>query len=226
MKIIIIGCGRVGVELALSLYRSHSIALVDNDPRSFDRLGSDFAGRTIQGDALDQNVLERAGIASADACAIVTSSDNVNVVVGRMARDLYKVHRVAVRVYNPRRIPIYEKFGLQTVSSSSWGAHRIEQLLVHPGVQSVFSSGNGEVQLYEIAVSSEWANHSLNDLLPAQGAIAMSVVRCGKATLPGERMVMQAQDILHISATMEGIAILRQRLHENGNGNGKNPGKE
>ena len=225
MKIIIIGCGRVGVELALSLHHNHTVAVVDNDPRSFDRLGADFIGRTIQGDALDQNALQRAGIASADACAIVTSSDNVNVVAGRLARDHYSIPRVAVRVYNPRRLPIYEKFGLQTVSSSRWGAQRIEQLLVHPGVQSVFASGNGEVQLYEIAVSSEWANHPISDLVPARGAAIMSLVRCGTASIPEPELLLQEQDILHISATAEGLTVLRQRLHDT-NGNGKNAKKE
>jgi trk system potassium uptake protein TrkA len=226
MKITIIGCGRVGVELALSLYRNHSVTIVDNDPRSFDRLGADFIGRTVEGEGLDRSVLQRAGIASANALAAVTSSDNVNVVVGRIARDLYQVPRVAVRVYNPRRIPLYERFGLQTVSSSTWGAHRIEQLLVHPGVQSVFSAGNGEVQLYEVSVSNEWVQQPLRDLLPAQGAVAMSLVRCGKATLPDLDSVLQPQDILHISATADGIAVLRQRLHDNGNGNGSGKQKE
>jgi trk system potassium uptake protein TrkA len=90
----------------------------------------------------------------------------------------------------------------------------------------VFSAGNGEVQLYEINVPAEWTQHSVRDLLPASGATAMSLVRCGKASLPESNTVLQPQDILHISATGEGIAVLRQRLHDNGNGNGSVSGKE
>ena len=218
MNVIIVGCGRVGVELALSLCQKHVVTVIDNSPLAFDRLGSDFLGRTVQGEGFDEEVLKRAGIESTDALAAVTRSDNVNVVVGRMARVLYHVPRVVARVYNPRRIPIYEKFGLQTVASSSWGAQRIEQIMLHPGLQSVFSAGNGEVQLYEICVPQDWNDHPLADLLPEKGAAAMSLVRSGKAIFPEVTSRLQAQDILHVSATAEGLAILRQRLHENGNG--------
>ena len=65
MNIIIVGCGRVGVELALALYQNHAVSVVDRNLQSFDRLGLHFAGRTIQGQAMDRNVLERAGIETA-----------------------------------------------------------------------------------------------------------------------------------------------------------------
>src|SRR5512135_817848 len=184
MNVIIVGCGRVGAELALSLCREHLVTVIDPDPRSFDRLGLDFSGRTVQGEGLDRDALIRAGIESADALAAVTSSDNVNVIVARIARDLFHVKRVATRIYNPRRLPIYEKLNLQTVSSSSWGAHRIEQLLTHPGVQSVVSAGDGEVQVYEIAVPQEWAGRRLAELVPADSAVPVSVTRGNRSSLP------------------------------------------
>lgn len=218
MNVIIVGCGRVGVELALSICRKHQVAVIDNNALAFDRLGSGFTGRTVQGEGMDRGVLQRAGIESAQALAAVTTSDNINVVVGRMARDLYHVEHVVARVYNPRRIPIYEKFGLQTVASSTWGAERIEQIILHPGLQSVFSAGNGEIQLYEISVPQEWNDHPLADLLPESGAAGMALIRSGRAILPNPDTRMQAQDILHVSATSEGLAVLRRRLHENGNG--------
>lgn len=216
MNVIIVGCGRVGVELALSLCQRHLVTVIDTNADAFDRLGSDFRGRTVQGEGFDREVLKRAGIESADALTAVTTSDNVNVVVARVARDLYHIPHVVARVYNPRRIPIYEKFGLQTVASSSWGAQRIEQLMLHPGLHSLLSAGNGEVQLYEISVPEEWSGHRLSDLVPAQGAIATALVRCGRATLPEHATPLQAQDLLHVSATAEGVAVLRQRLQANG----------
>jgi len=220
MNVIVVGCGRVGVELALAVYRKHAVTVIDNNALSFDRLGSDFSGRTVEGEGLDEGVLKRAGIEKADALAAVTTSDNVNVIVGRLAQDLYHIPRVVARVYNPRRIPIYEKFGLQTVASSTWGAGRIEQILLHPGLQSVFSSGNGEVQLYEISVSQEWDDRPLADLLPEKGAAAMALVRSGAAILPDGTQRLHAQDILYVSATADGVSILRQRLHANGDGKG------
>ncbi len=218
MNVIIVGCGRLGVELALSLCRHHSVSVVDTNPRAFDRLGADFPGRTVEGEGLDMDVFKRAGIETSEALAAVTSSDNVNVVVGRMARELYHIPRVVARVYNPRRIPIYEKFGLQTVTSSTWGAERIEQIILHPGLQSVFSAGNGEVQLYEISVPHQLHDHPVEDLLPNSGARAMALVRSGKAVIPDSGTLLQDQDILHVSATHEGVTILRERLQTNGSG--------
>jgi len=221
MNIIIVGCGRVGVELALSLHQNHLVSIIDQNARSFDRLGLHFSGRTVQGHAMDRTVLERAGIETVNAVAAVTSSDNVNAIIARIARDIYHVNRVVARIYNPRRAPIYEKLNLQTVSSSSWGAHRIEQLLIHPGMQSVSSAGNGEVQVYELTVPSEWNGRKISDLVPMEHAIPVALARHGKGILPRAEIILEAQDILQVSSTPEGVKILRERVHENGNGHRK-----
>lgn len=221
MKIIIVGCGRVGVELALALHQNHLVSVIDRNSKSFDKLGLHFSGRTVQGHGMDRTSLERAGIETADALAAVTSSDNVNAIVTRIARDIYHVNRVVARIYNPRRAPIYEKLNLQTVSSSSWGAHRIEQLLVHPGMQSVSSAGNGEVQVYELTVPSEWNGRKISDLVPMMYAIPVALARNGKGILPSAEITLESQDILQVSSTPEGVKILRERIHENGNGHKK-----
>ena len=221
MNIIIVGCGRVGVELALALHHKHQVGVIDRNLNSFDRLGLHFSGRTVQGHAMDRTVLEGAGIETAQALAAVTSSDNVNAVVARIAQDIYHVKRVVARIYNPRRAPIYEKLNLQTVSSSSWGAHRIEQLLVHPGMQCVSSAGNGEVQVYELTVPSEWNGHKISDLVPMDFAIPVALARNGKGILPRPETLLELQDILQVSSTPAGVNILRERIHENGNGHRK-----
>jgi len=221
MNIIIVGCGRVGVELALALHQNHVVSVIDRNPLSFDRLGLHFSGRTVQGHGMDRTVLERAGIEKAAALAAVASSDNVNAIVSRIARDIYHVNRVVARSYNPRRAPIYEKLNLQTVSSSSWGAQRIEQLLVHPGLQSISSAGNGEVQVYELTVPSEWDGCRVSELVPMEHAIPVALARNGKGILPRPETILQLQDILQVSSTPEGVKILRERVHESGNGHGK-----
>lgn len=221
MNIVIVGCGRVGVELALALYQNHAVSVVDRNLHSFDRLGLHFSGRTIQGHGMDRSVLERAGIETAQALAAVTSSDNVNAIVARIAQAIYSVNHVVARIYNPRRAPIYEKLNLQTVSSSSWGAHRIEQLLVHPGMQSLSSTGNGEVQIYEVTVPAEWNGHKISELVPMEHSIPVALARNGKGILPRAEILLEPQDILQVSSTPAGVKILRERLHENGNGHRK-----
>ena len=221
MNIIIVGCGRVGVELALALHQNHNVSIIDRNSQAFDRLGLHFTGRTIQGHGMDRTALERAGIETTLALAAVTSSDNVNAIVARIARDVYHVRRVVARLYNPRRAPIYEKLNLQTISSSSWGAHRIEQLLVHPGMQSISSAGNGEVQVYELTVPSEWSGRKLSELVPMEYAIPVALARNGKGILPRAEMLLELQDILQVSSLPEGVKLLRERVHENGNGHRK-----
>ncbi len=216
-RIIIVGCGRVGLELALSVsQQGYAVTVIDANPRAFDRLGPDFRGRTVQGEAFDKESLERAGIKDAHALAAVTASDSANVVAARIARDIYHVEHVVARVYDPRRSPIYEKLGLQTIASSSWGAKRIEQIILHPGLQSLYAPGNGEVQIYELSVSDDWDGRKIADLLPADGALPVAIVRGGRASLPTRDMALQAHDLLHVSATSEAVGLIRQRLHKNG----------
>lgn len=215
--IIIVGCGRVGMELAQSIDRQgHPVAIMDADPRAFARLAADFHGRTVLGDALDHEALKRAGIETAHGLAAVTASDSANVVVSRVARDLYKVHHVVARICDPLRSPIYEMLGIQTVTTSSWGAQRIERLLLHPDLQSVYTAGNGEVQIYEVSVPDNWRDRLLSELLPAGAALAVAVTRGGRGLLPAGDFVLQSQDVLQVSATADGAAVLRERLHANG----------
>ena len=212
-NILIIGCGRVGVELAHSIMRKgHAVTVMDSSLRAFDRLGTDFRGRMVQGDALDQDALKRAGIDQAHGVAAVTTSDSANIVAARIARDLYHVEHVVARVYDPSRAPIYERMGLQTIASSSWGARRIEQLLLHPGLRSIVGAGNGEVQVYEITVPAAWAGRPLSALLPAEQALPVAVARGGRAQLPGLDFELRDDDILLVSATDAGAVELRRRL--------------
>jgi len=100
--IIVVGCGRVGAELAFRLYqRGHQVAVIDQVGSSFANLDPDYRGRTIEGEVLSQDVLTRAGIEEADGLTAVTNSDSVNAVVGHIAREVYSVATVVVRNYDP-----------------------------------------------------------------------------------------------------------------------------
>ena len=117
MKIIIVGCGRVGAGLtrALSL-RGHTITVVDKDGTAFKRLGSLYKGETIIGTGIDRDVLMKAGIEKADGLASVTASDETNVIVARIAKEVFHVPRVVARVYDPQKAEIYRRLGLQVIS--------------------------------------------------------------------------------------------------------------
>jgi trk system potassium uptake protein TrkA len=213
MNIIVIGCGRVGAELAYRLYqKGHQVTVVDQLDTAFDNLPPDFRGRMVEEEVLNQDVLRRAGIEQADGLAAVTNSDSVNAVVAHVARTAYHVPNVVVRNYDPSWRPLHEAFGLQVVSSASWGAQRLEELLYHAEIRTVFSAGNGEVEIYEFSVPEAWHGRSLQDLLPEEQCLAVALTQAGRAILPSYETLLEAGDVVLLSATATGIEVLRQRL--------------
>jgi trk system potassium uptake protein TrkA len=213
MNIIVVGCGRVGAELAYRLYQyGHQVTVIDEVARAFDNLPPDFRGRTLEGGVLSQDVLRRAGIAQAGGLAAVTNSDSTNAVVAHVACAVYHVSNVVVRNYDPRRRPLHEAFGSQVVSSASWGARRMEELLAETDMRAVFSAGNGEVEVYEMVVPAAWQGRTLQELLPACDCMATALTRAGQATLPTRDTCLEAGDLLLLSATREGVQALREQM--------------
>lgn len=213
MNVIVVGCGRVGAELAYRLFRKgHQVAVIDQVASAFDNLPEDFRGRTVEGEVLAQDVLRRAGIEEATGLAAVTNSDSHNAVVAHVARTVFRVRQVVVRNYHPHWRPLLEAFGLQVVSSTSWGAQRIEELLCHAYARSVFSAGNGEVEVYELPVPAPWRGRILRDFLPPGECLAVALTRAGRAMLPSLELRLEEGDVLHLSASLAGIEALRRRL--------------
>jgi len=212
MKYVVVGCGRLGGELAKRLsQQAHEVSVVDQRAEAFENLGPAFRGRMIEGEVLNQHVLRRAGIEEADGLATVTNSDSVNVVVAHAARAMFHVPNVVARNYDPRRRPLFEAFGLQVISSTGWGAQRIEELLYHGEIRTVFSAGNGEVEVYEMTIPAAWRGRRLGDLL-REGVCGVAYTRAGRATLPDSATILEQGDIVLVSATLEGIEWLRARL--------------
>ena len=214
MNIIVVGCGRVGAELAYRLFqRGHQVTVIDYVSSAFANLPPDFRGRTIQGEVLNQQVLHRAGIEKAEGLAMVTSSDTVNAVVAHAAKVMYGINNIIVRNYDPRWRSLYEHFGVQVVSSSSWGAQRIEELLIEPKGHTVLSAGNGEVEIYEIVISEALQGKEIGELLGDNSeCLAVSLTRAGTAVVPKTTTRVTAGDLVLMSATYDGITSLRQRL--------------
>jgi trk system potassium uptake protein TrkA len=214
MNFIIVGCGRVGAELCYHLFKSgHQVVVVDIDKESFNRLHPDFRGRTLEGEGLAEGVLERAGIREADGLAAVTNSDTLNAVVAHAARTIYDVPNVVARNYDPNLRSVIEAFGLQTVGSTSWGAQRVEELMMNPTQRVVYSAGNGEVEVYEVQIPEEWDGRPLAELLePLKECYPVALSRAGKSSLPGPQTTLQSGDLLNFSSTFEGMRAMMTRL--------------
>jgi trk system potassium uptake protein TrkA len=214
MNYIVVGCGRVGAELSYRLFkRGYQVVTVDSNREAFNRLHPDFRGRTLEGEGLAENVLERAGIREADGLAAVTNSDTLNAVVAHIARTLYNVPNVVARNYDPNLRVVIEAFGLHTVGSTYWGAQRVEELLMNPLQKMVYSAGNGEVEVYEVRIPEEWDGRTLGELLnPLQGCYPVAISRAGRSSLPEAETKLKTGDLLNVSSTFDGVGALTSRL--------------
>ena len=214
MNFFVIGCGRVGSDLAFRLYKKgHTVVVIDRSRDALNTLSPEFRGRIIEGDVLAEKMLERAGIAEADGLATVTNSDTLNAVVGHLARRIYNVPTVVTRNYDPTMLPVLEAFGCNVVSSASWGAHRIQELMLTPSFRTVFSVGNGEVEIYEMPVPDSWDGKPLGDLLRSfPDCLPVALTRASSALLPDPKTILQVGDTLNVSATFDGIQALHAHM--------------
>ncbi len=214
MKVIIVGCGRLGSELAYLLFRhGHEVSIIDKTKSAFEILKPDFKGLINEGDALSQEILKRAGIESADAVAVVTSSDAINLVVGRIATEVYRIQNVVARNFEPNLGELFEIFGLEVISGTSWGASRLEEMILNEKFRMMYSAGSGEVDYYEVIIPDSFDGNLIADLKPQSGSLAIaSVTRLGKSFIPAPSDVLEAGDHVHVSATHEGIEALRKTI--------------
>ena len=130
MKIVIMGCGRVGARLAGLLDADgHQVAILDTDSYSFRRLPPDFHGTALVGNGLDESVLKRAGIGEADAFIALTQGDNRNVMAAQIAKHIFNVRRVICRIYDPLRQELYSTLGIETFSPTKIFAEMLREKL-------------------------------------------------------------------------------------------------
>jgi len=212
MKVIIAGCGRMGAELSLRFSEGHEVTVVDRDARAFLRLGAGFGGRTVEGVGFDREVLLRAGIESADALAAVTSGDNANIVIARVARNVFRVPTVVARVYDPRRAKIYRRLGLQTVSTTAWGVVRMTQLIAHRELNVIRSLGEGEVELVEQEVPAHWVGRPVSQVSVAGEISVTAILRRGAAKLPSPGTAFEPGDRVVIAVLPAARARLEHLL--------------
>ncbi|MCL4269226.1 MAG: TrkA family potassium uptake protein [Anaerolineales bacterium] len=217
MNFIVVGCGRFGADLAYRLFQNgHQVVVVDANPKAFNRLHPDFRGRTVEGDSLSADTLARAATDKAEGVAVVTNSDTMNAVIGHTVRVHFpNVKQVVVRNYDPAMRGMLEAFGLQIVSSTAWGAERVQELMIDPSFRAVFSAGNGEVEIYEMFIPEKWNNVTVSALLDGcQEIVCTALTRAGRAELPAGETKLQRGDILTVSATLAGVRALRAKLQE------------
>jgi trk system potassium uptake protein TrkA len=209
MKVIIMGCGRVGSELALQLLDGdHEVAVIDKNPSAFVKYPPGTSAKTIVGLGFDRDVLEQAGIKEADAFVAVSSGDNSNIVSARVALEHYHVPRVVARIYDPRRADIYERLNIPTVATTKWGVKQIQLMLFHDRNELRESLGGGDLVRARVPVPPHLVGKSATSLnVPGQLLVA-AVSRGGGGFIPTEGSMLQEGDYLGVIMAKDGMDLL------------------
>ncbi|HEX6470220.1 MAG TPA: TrkA family potassium uptake protein [Streptosporangiaceae bacterium] len=213
MKVIIMGCGRVGSALAQHLStEGQDVSVIDRDPDARDLLPGGFPGYFLIGNGYHRAVLELAGIRGADAFVAVTSGDNTNIVGARIAKEDYRVPLVVARIYDPRRADIYHDLGITTVASVRWTVGRIHQMLLHRNLSPQIAFGNGETVLVEETLPGWFAGRPVRDL-DVDGEIeVVAVTRDGHSFLPTRDSPARAGDAVAVAVAATALGRLRSFL--------------
>ena len=211
MHVVVMGCGRVGSAIARKLEEiGHSVAVIDQDPEAFRRLGPEFGGRQVTGLGFDRQTLLDAGVDSAGAFAAVSSGDNSNIIAARVARETFGVQHVVARIYDSKRAEVYERMGIPSVATVPWTVNRLLRELLSVNVSELWREPTGKVLLMRITVTEPWVGKKLTALEAASGARAAWLVRFGDAQLPTAGTVLQDGDQLIVAVTDE----ITARVHE------------
>ena len=207
VHVIVVGCGRVGSGLAVSLSaEGHSVAVIDKSARAFRRL-KDWDGPCIVGSGFDRDDLEKAGALEADALAAVTSGDNTNILTVRIARETYKIPNVVARIYDPRRAEIYQRLGIPTVATVTWTIDQVRRRLLPDEDVGDWSDPTGRLTLIERSLPEAWAGRALGEMEKPGRVSIVAVTRAGVPRLDTGELVGQEGDILH-------LVVLDDRGHD------------
>jgi len=212
VHVVIVGCGRVGSTLALSLISSgHSVAVVDRKSDAFFRLRDNFAGQTITGIGFDRDVLEEAGIRKASAVVAVTNGDNSNILVARVARESFGIEKVVSRISDPKRAEIYERLGIATVATVKWTSDRILRRIL-PDLPAVeWTDPSSSVVLVERTLPDSLVGEKILEI-EIKGARISALRRLSVAVIPDSKTLVQQGDIAYFTVEKDSVNSLDEFL--------------
>jgi trk system potassium uptake protein TrkA len=212
MKAIVMGCGRLGEQVCRVLAAGgNDVSVIDYNPDALARLEPEVKVKKIKGIGFDRDVLIEAGIREADAFVATSASDNANIVAARIARNIFYVPKVVARLYDPRRVEIYRRLGLITISSTGWAAERIRELLLHAELDSVMAFGKGEVALINVEAPQHVYSRAVKHISVPGEINVVSITRQGQAFIPTLGSEIEKGDILHLAvlaSSMERVEAL------------------
>jgi trk system potassium uptake protein TrkA len=213
MKIIVMGCGRVGSQVSLLLAgQGHDVTVIDHDANALARLGPDFKGRVVRGIGFDRNVLTEAGVDTAEGFIAASSSDNANIVAARIARNIFRVPRVVARLYDPVRAEVYQRLGLTTISSTQWGAERIVEVITHHDLDVLQVFGDGGTTLIRIEVPSRLIGYRVTHMNIPGEVMVTAITRNDHTFIPVSGTEFQESDVMFVTVIPTAMIRLEELL--------------
>jgi len=212
MYVIIVGCGRVGSELARLLSsEGHDVVIIDRNPNSFERLGETFNGLTLTGSGFDLNLLKQAGIEKADAFCSVTNGDNTNLIAAQVARQIFKVSKVIARVYDPQRARIYSTLGLDIISGTILFAAMIRDKIIESRFSSYLIEAK-DLGVLEIEIKGEFIGKTVADINIPGEFLVVALRRLEGVTIPEPGDVLRAKDILTAVVKVASLRKIKEKF--------------
>ena len=212
MYVIIVGCGRVGSELAKLLSaEGHDLVVIDKNPTAFDRLGGTFNGLTLVGNGFSLSLLKQAGIEKADAFCAVTNGDNTNLVSAQAAKKIFKVPKVIARVYDPERAHIYKALGLDIISGTILFAAMLRDKII----ESRFSSyliETKELGVIEIEAKNSLVGKTIQDINIPGEFLVVAIRRLQDVIIPEPNTTLKAKDVLMAAVKVASLKRVKEKF--------------
>lgn len=212
MHIIIVGCGRVGSELARLLSNEgHDVVVIDKSPASLDRLGETFNGVTLTGNGFDLNLLKQAGVEKADAVCAVTNGDNTNLISAQAAKRIFNVPKVIARIYDPQRAHIYAALGLDIISGTTLFASMLRDKII----ESRFSSyliETKDLGVIEVEARGGLSGQLIKNINIPGEFMVVAIRRLEGIIIPEPETALKEKDILMGVVKVANLKEVKERL--------------
>jgi len=213
MYIIVVGCGRVGAELATILsLEGHNVVVIDQDSRAFSRLGPAFNGITITGNGFNREILEEAGIERTDAFAAVTNEDSANAMSALIAKKIYKVPRVVVRTYDPLRARSFEELGLDVLSGTTLVARMSRAKIIDRQLTSFLVEGSGELGVLEVEINEKLTGKKIKEINLNEDFVVSGLRKNRKLTIAALDTVVKKGDTVFGVVKIASLEKVKSKL--------------
>ena len=210
MHAVIVGCGRTGTALAVRLdAEGHSVTAVDVDPRARERLPGGFGGEFVTGNGLRRPMLEAAGTERADALVAVTTSDSLNIVIARIAREVFRVPAVVGRLNGTEHVAVATELGLDMVTSVAMTVDRVHRILRHAPLEPEYTFGNGETLLVRAVIPDYLGGRQAAEFNVESEISVVEITRGGRSLIPGPGTELRRGD--RVSFVVASTALERLR---------------